>query len=401
MIGMYITELDCLWEKSPFLFQGFELKTEQQVQEVRDTCEYVYIDMTKQVIPKASGRTKDIHRKNLYSRKPPPARLGNFEQEFARSDVIFSSTGNLVKQVMDKVASGGGIDVKLAKQAVAECVDSVLHSPDAFLWMTQLKSRDEYTAQHSMNVCILSIVIGRHVNLTVRELNEVGLCGMMHDMGKMLVPLEILNKPGKLEPDELEIMRSHAALGYELLKSSENMYAGAIDVAHSHHEKLDGTGYPRRIAHRKLTAYTRMVAIADMYDAITSDRVYQKGRTHLEATKIISDLAGPHLDPELVVKFIESIGIYPPGCLVKMNDGSIAIVVEINPRQRLRPKIIVILDRENNRVPEKVVDLVELPADANGQVLTITGIVRAEDHGIDLRKYYQDGIVQKGFAAFK
>ena len=300
---------------------------------------------------------------------------------------------------MDRVAAGGGIDVKLAKQAVAECVNSVLHSPDAFLWLTQLKNRDEYTAQHSMNVCILSIVIGRHVNLTVRELNEVGLCGMMHDMGKMLVPLEILNKPGKLDIDELEVMRSHTTLGYELLKSSDNMFAGAIDVAYSHHEKLDGTGYPRRLPRRNLTTYTRMVAIADFYDAITSDRVYQKGRTHLEAIKIISDLSGPHLDPDLVVKFIESIGIYPPGCLVKMNDGSIAIVVEINPRQRLRPKIIVILDRGENKVPGKVVDLAGLPTDENGQILTITGIVRAEDHGIDLRKYYHDGIVEKGFAA--
>ena len=399
LIGMYVTELDRPWEEAPFLFQGFELETEEQVRKVRDLCEYVYIDMTKQVIPKPAGQHRDSERKHVFSRKPPSARLGSFEQEFDKADVIFSNTGSLVKQVMDRVAAGGGIDVKLAKQAVAECVNSVLHSPDAFLWLTQLKNRDEYTAQHSMNVCILSIVIGRHVNLTVRELNEVGLCGMMHDMGKMLVPLEILNKPGKLDIDELEVMRSHTTLGYELLKSSANMFAGAIDVAYSHHEKLDGTGYLRRLPRRNLTTYTRMVAIADFYDAITSDRVYQKGRTHLEAIKIISDLSGPHLDPDLVVKFIESIGIYPPGCLVKMNDGSIAIVVEINPRQRLRPKIIVILDRGKNKVPEKVVDLAGLPTDENGQILTITGIVRAEDHGIDLRKYYHDGIVEKGFAA--
>ena len=224
---------------------------------------------------------------------------------------------------------------------------------------------------------------------------------MMHDMGKMLVPLEILNKPAELEGEELQIMRSHASLGYELLQSSPGMFAGAIDVAHSHHERLDGKGYPRKVSGKKISSYCRMVTIADIYDAITSDRVYKTGKTHLEATNIMSNAAGNMLDPVLVVKFIESLGIYPPGCLVKLNSGAIAIVVEINLLKRLKPKIIILQDEEKNKVPEKVIDLTELKLLKNGLPLMITGIVRAEDYGIDTKKYYQEGVVQKGFAAVK
>ncbi|MDD5578266.1 MAG: HD-GYP domain-containing protein [Methylobacter sp.] len=294
---------------------------------------------------------------------------------------------------MEKIATGEGIDTKLAKQAVAACVNS------AMLWMTQLKNKDEYTAQHSLNVCVLSIVLGRHLNLSEMALNNAGLCGMMHDMGKMLVPLEILNKPGKLEPDEMQIMQSHTTLGYELLKSSQDMYPGAIEVAWTHHERLDGKGYPPQIPPGNISHFAKIVTIADMYDAITSDRVYQKGRTHLEATNILSNVSGSQLDPLLVIKFIESLGVYPPGCVVALTNGSIAIVVEVNEKIKLRPKIIILLDEDKNPVPEeKVIDLSRMMIDRAGDFYTIKGIVKAEDWNIDSSKYYQEGVLQKGFA---
>ena len=313
MIGMYVTELDRPWLETSFKFQGFEIKNEVELIEIRDICDFVYIDITKQakrITSKTKAETRNKTFSPTYDQKPPPQKLGDIEQEIERADSVYESTNTLVKEFMDKAAKGEEIDTKAAKQAVAECVDSVLHSPDAVLWFTQLKNKDEYTSQHSMNVCVLSIVLGRHINLSVKELNQVGLCGMMHDMGKMLVPLEILNKPGKLEPDEMLIMQSHAALGYELLKSSPNMYVGAADVAYSHHERLDGKGYPRRISGQKLSRYTRMVAVADMYDALTSDRVYQEGITHLEAVNLMCNLAGGHLDFDFVIKKPDLIGLF-------------------------------------------------------------------------------------------
>ena len=401
-IGMYIVELDRPWLDTPFLFQGFELKTEEEIQAVREICNYVYIDTTK----RKKARNTDVGQTqvNIYSvlgYGSPPAKLSSFEKEIVQTEKIYQNTRTLVADFMEKIAMGGGVDSKLAKEAVAECVNCVLHSPDAMLWLTQLKNRDEYTAQHSMNVCVLAIILGRHINLSERNLNIVGLCGMMHDMGKMLIPLEVLNKPGKLELEEMEIIKTHTTLGSELLKSSENMHPSAIEVAFNHHERLDGKGYCRQISQAGISHFTRMVAIVDMYDAMTSDRVYQKGRTHLETTNTMINATGSHLDPALVVKFIESIGVYPPGCLVELTNGIVAIVVEVNEKTKLRPKVITILDEEKNPTAEQVIDLSEMTRDKRGDIYTIKGVIRAEDCNIDVGKFHQKIILQNGFAMKK
>ncbi|MCK9608266.1 MAG: HD-GYP domain-containing protein [Methylomonas sp.] len=402
-IGMYVIELDRPWLDSPFLFQGFEIKNENEIMQLKDCCNFVYIDTTRdrKRRPHKLDKTEPPIIDTNIDFGPPPPKLSRFDKEIDNAEIVHKRVDELVSDIMEHIARGEGVDTKTAKAAVAECVNSILHSPDAFLWLNQLKNKDEYTAQHSLNVCVLSIVLGRHINFSIENLNNVGLCGMMHDMGKMLVPLHILNKPGKLEPDEMVIMRSHASLGYELLKSSQDMYRGAIDSAHSHHETLDGKGYPNKLNHKQLPLFTRVVTIADMYDAITSDRVYQKGRTHLEATAIMSDLCGTQLDGNLVVKFIEALGVYPPGCVVAMTNGSIAIVVEVNELVRLRPKIIILLDQGLQPVPEKIINLADMELDEQGNLLTIRGIIKAQDYHIDIAKYYQQGVLQKGFAHSK
>lgn len=403
-VGMYVVELDRPWLESPFLFQGFELETEEDIRAVKDVCNYVYIDATRKrrrPAPVKSGQESLLTDANINFGAPPPPKLSVFEKELARAEKVHKEVGDLVADFMERIANGQGIDTKLAKQAVAECVNSILHSPDAFLWLNQLKNKDKYTAQHSLNVCALSIVLGRYLNFSTANLNNVGLCGMMHDMGKMLVPLDILNKPDKLAPDEMEIMRSHTSLGYELLKSSDQMYPGAIETAYSHHETLDGRGYPRKISQNGLSLFTRMVTIVDIYDAITSDRVYQKGRTHLEATNVLANLAGTQMDERLVIKFIECLGVYPPGSIVQMTNGSIAIVLEVNELVKLRPKVIILLDADLQPVPERVINLADMLLDDYGKVLTIKGIVRAKDYNIDIAKYYHQGVLQRGFAGDK
>ncbi|MCK5360906.1 MAG: HD-GYP domain-containing protein, partial [Gammaproteobacteria bacterium] len=289
--------------------------------------------------------------------------------------------------------------VGAAKKVVSKCVDSILHTPDALMWMTQLKKKDAYTSQHSMNVCILSIALGRQINLSVEELNQLGLCGMMHDMGKMRIPLDILNKPAKLDDKEFRVMKTHTTQGWKLLMSSRDMYEGAIDVAHSHHEKLLGGGYPRGLRSESLTPYTRMVAIADMYDAITSDRVYKSGVNHLDAINFLTKASDHHLDVGLVIKFIECLGIYPPGCIVEMNNGEIAIVIEVNPKKKIKPKVIILFDEYGEPKPERVVDLSKLDLDASGKTYRIRKIVRAVDYNIDIQKYYEKGLITKGFSA--
>jgi HD-GYP domain-containing protein (c-di-GMP phosphodiesterase class II) len=396
---MYVAKLDKPWLESNFLYQGFELKNQADINAVVEQCKFVFIDAKKQNKTLTFESKDTPYSKGWLDSKIPPDKLSSFEKEIEHAGYVYQETSNLVRSFMEDVCLGKTITVEIAKKAVAQCVDSILQAPDALLWMTQLKNRDLYTSQHSMNVCILAIALGRQLNLSIKELNNVGLCGMMHDMGKMSVPLEVLNKPGKLEPDELKIMQSHPELGWKLLMSSSDMFVGAIDVAHSHHERLDGTGYPRKLTAQMITPYTRIVAIVDMYDAITSDRVYQKGRTHLDAINIMTSMCGTHLDSGLTYKFIECLGIYPPGCIVEMSNGEIAIVVEANQKKRLKPKIILLLDEDKNPRTERIVDLSKMDLDASGQDYRITKIVKADDYGIDLNKYYHTGIIEKGLAS--
>lgn len=392
-VGMYVSKLDRPWLETTFLFQGFELKNENDIEAVQQQCEYVYIDVTKQAKGPVVYSKNTAYSKGHLDQQPPPEKRSTFAKEIKNAEYVHHKTSNLVKSFMEEVRLGRTINTELAKKAVAECVESIINAPDALMWMTQLKKRDEYTAQHSMNVCIYSIALGRHINLPINELHHVGLCGMMHDMGKMRVPLEILNKPGKFTAEELEIMQSHTTLGWKLLMSSHGMYGGAIDTAYTHHEKLDGTGYPRRLKAEQISPFTRIIAIADMYDAITSDRVYQNGRSHLDAINILTKNSGTHLDSALTIKFIECLGIYPPGSIVEMNSGEVGIVIEVNPKAKIRPKIILLLNENKRPRPERLIDLSKLDLDASGKSYTIKKIERPDVYNIDIVKYYQKGLL--------
>ena len=397
-IGMFVSKLDRPWLETNFRFQGFELKTQADIDAVQKQCDFVFIDITKQTkVPQYVARSTAYTRDNL-DHVQPPARRSSFKQEIHKAEVIHHKASSLVKGFMEDVQFGRPINALAAKKAVSYCVDSVLNAPDALMLMTQLRNRDEYTAQHSMNVCIFAIALGRQINLSVEELNHVGLCGMMHDMGKMQVPLEILNKPGRLTPEEMAVMQSHSTLGWKILLSTSGMYAGAVDVAFSHHERLDGKGYPRQLKAEQITPYARMVAIVDLYDAVSSDRVYQKGRPHLDAIKILTESsANGHLDPPLAMKFIECLGIYPAGSVVELSSGEVAMVIEINPKAKLKPKILMLLDAEKKPCSEFVMDLAMATQNLGGQQYVIKRVMRADECGIDLLEYYKSGLLQKGW----
>ena len=397
-IGMFVSKLDRPWLETNFLFQGFELKDQADIEELQRQCDFVFIDVSKQTLFHQYVSRSTAYTPDYLEKVVPPAQRSNFKQEIKKAEVVYRKTSSLVKSFMEDVQFGRPINVLTAKKAVAYCVDSVLNAPDALMLMTQLKNRDEYTAQHSMNVCIFAIALGRQLNLSVEELNNVGLCGMMHDMGKMRVPLDVLNKSGRLTPEELAVMQSHTTLGWKILLATNGMYAGAVDVAYTHHERMDGKGYPRQLKAEQILPYARMVAIVDMYDAITSDRIYQKGRPHLEAIKLLTESStGGHLDPPLTMKFIECLGIYPAGSIVELNSGEVGMVTEVNPKSKLKPKIMMLRDARKKPCNPFIVDLTMVGQNVDGQQYCVRKMMRPDECGIDLLKYYRGGLLQKGW----
>ncbi|ORU93626.1 MAG: hypothetical protein A6F70_06055 [Cycloclasticus sp. symbiont of Bathymodiolus heckerae] len=394
-LGMYIAELDCPWLDSPFKLQGFTLATERELQALKNECYYVYIDRARESKLSLLAKSREVN-KSLAIGKPPK-KQGSFRNEIEGATSHYRATGQLVSDFMQKVKNGGSIDTKLAKEAVASSVNSILQSPDAHLWLMQLKKKDEYTAQHSLNVSMLSIVLGRHIGLAESDLRDLGLCGMMHDMGLMLIPSAILNKATELTAEEKKIRETHTTLGAELLKSSENMFHGAIETALTHHERVKGQGYPSGLKDSGVSFYSNIVSIVDTYDALTSDRGHTKAMTHLEATQVLYQKAGEQFNRPLVSKFIESLGVFPPGCYVQLSDKRIALVLEVNEESKLRPRVMAIMDCYMNPIKERVVNLDKVLTDAKGNPLRIQSIISPDAFNINREQHFQEGVISKGF----
>ncbi len=379
-IGMYVSELDIPWEESPFVLQGFDIKSHVDIKAIQDICDYVVIDPVRQ---------KTVHGDITADSEQ------SFLKAFNKSEETYQQTSTLVKNMMDDIRFGNQLNGTAAKKAVAECVDQVLESPDTMLLFTQLKNQDEYTSQHSLNVCILSILLARQLKYSIEELNQVGLCGLLHDMGKMKVPLEVLNKPGKLSKEEQKIMRSHTTLGRNIIMSARDVFPGAVDVAYGHHEHLDGSGYPRGLDASGISMHTRIVSIVDTYDAITSDRVYKKGRLHLEAISILMKYRNIQFDDSLLINFIDCIGIYPVGSPVEMTNGEVGVVVEANLKNKTRPKILMLTDHNKAFIDSFFLELKTGPKDSNGELYKINKVLRKDEYGLDLYQLNQQGKLKK------
>lgn len=405
-LGMFVSQLDCPWEKTSFPFQGFLIIRPEQISKIGEYCQYVYIDREKSVqisdklkgsstrsnkgtLGKKKRRRKSSPRSNVksHSQKEWSEKHSIKRQDLEPAVKTYKETSSLVKSIMRDIKLGNSIDTPAAKEAVAACVDNVISHSDAMLLLSRLRSRDEYTSEHSLNVAIISISLGRHAELNKEQLKEVGLCGLLHDMGKVLTPDHILNKPGRLTDEEMEVMRQHPVDGHDILSSSEGIFHDAIHVAHAHHERLNGSGYPLGLTENDLSIYNRIVSIADVFDAITGDRVYKKGETVETALRILHDQRGESFDPILVTQFIETVGIYPLGAVVEMNNGEIGIVVNTNPDHRLRPWIKIILDSEHEPRDPLLVNIAKPDLDPDGKPYWIKQSHNPRNFNIDLLKH--------------
>ncbi len=277
-----------------------------------------------------------------------------FEEELVEAKDIRNEAEGLVRDFMGRVRIDGGIQTDKVNRTVGRMVDSVFKNQDALASLSRLKSRDDYTFAHCVNVCILSLALGRHMGFTEGELNELGTGAILHDIGKMLVPENILKKPGRLTEDELGLMQRHTALGGEILSKTSDISDSARSVPLHHHEKFDGSGYLDRLRGAGIHIYARIAAVADVYDAMTSDRVYQKGMHPEVALRRMYQLRGVSFEPEIVERLIKCLGIYPIGTFVQLNTGEMAVVSMPNHTDPLKPKVLVLYDRSRRRLPRPV-----------------------------------------------
>lgn len=390
-IGMYVVELDRPWSETAFLFQGFRIRQQQEILLLGEVCQFVWVDARR------SFGAKQQLEDNLLSlaaeQLQPQIAKVEFSQEMQQAEPAFHSAREQSLRILEAVRLGHELDVVQVKVVVKECVESMLRNPGAMLWLARIKVSDEYTAEHSLRVAIFAIALGRELNLRQGELEHLGMCGMLHDVGKIKVPNEILNKPGALTPHELRIMQSHASEGRKLLMSNQQVTAAAVDVAYSHHERLDGRGYPRGLDAPRIPYFAKIVAVVDAYDAINSDRVYSKGKSSLEALRILFEASGSHFDAELVGLFVRRIGIYPPGEIVEMTNGEVGIIVACSPLSKLKPRVLLVLDEQKQPGTERVVDLEQLVLDHQQRPYRIKEVYPTGAFAIDIEVYRRKGLI--------
>lgn len=263
-----------------------------------------------------------------------------------------------IKNAMDSIRYGRTLDVKPVRDSVCKMIDELMGMQDTMVNLQDLKSNDQYTFSHSVNVCVLSLITGISMNYDEGKLRELGMGAMLHDMGKTRIPNEILNKPGELTEEEFDIVRKHTNYGYEMLKKSQMLSTYASYIALTHHERYDGGGYPLGLKGREIHEFSRIVSIADVYDAMTSDRVYRRRVNINDAIEYLVGMGDHQFDYNIVKIFIEHITTYPPGTCVLLNSGEKAIVVDVNKKYPSRPIVRMLTDRDGHGLREPVeVDL--------------------------------------------
>lgn len=394
-VGMFVSKLDKDWLDTPFIMQGFLIEEPDDIDIVAEFCEHVWIDT--EFSDKLSMHSSSI---GTATRARPSGDVFqpscSVQEEHRKTYKTFRQARSLTKTMMDDIRLGGALDGNQARQTVNDCVQSVIRHPDALFWMAKIRSEREYTAEHCLNVCILAIAFGRQLGMDENELHNLGFCGLLHDVGKMRVPEEIVDKPAALTTKEMRLMKAHTVHGRNLLLSGSNIYNGAIDVAYSHHERIDGTGYPRKLPGSGISRYSRIISIVDAYDAMTANRCYAAAKTSTEALKIIYNEKGKQFDEELAIKFIETIGLYPAGSIVELYSGEVGIVIESNPHLRHLPRVIILLD-ENKKFREKeiVKDLAMIERGDLPRKYLIKQVWRDGSFDIHLKDYQKKGLVLK------
>lgn len=362
-VGMYIHAFEGKWLDHPFWRGRFALTNCEDLHRIRQSgIQSLVIDVSRGLDVIESDTSADI----AAEKQRRLATTGivitgpSIEEEVSRAVEICARAKEAVVSMFNDARMGKAISADNTAELILEISESVLRHPHALISLSRLKTSDEYTYMHSVAVCALMIALARTLKMTEAQVFDAGIAGLMHDVGKMLIPESILNKAGKLTLEEYQIMQGHSKAGVEILKASHWVSDMVLDVCLHHHEKMDGSGYPHGLNAEDISIYARMAAVCDVYDAITSERPYKKGWEPAHSIREMASWRG-HFDHGIFQTFVKTVGIYPVGALVSLESGRLGVVVEQNAQSLLLPKVKVFLStRTRTAIRNDVVDLLKL-----------------------------------------
>ena len=364
-LGMFLHELCGSWMEHPFWSTKFLLEDPADIARVvASGIKECWIDTVKgldveraESRDEASERTEEALLDAVLAQPQPEARVA-FAAEIQRAARICARAKTAVVSMFKEARMGRAVMAGELAPLVEEITRSVLRNPGALVSLARLKTRDDYTYMHSVAVCGLMAALSRQLGLDAEQTREAAMGGLIHDLGKAAIPLEILNKPGKLTDAEFARIKSHPTEGHRMLLAGGGVGAVALDVCLHHHEKMDGSGYPDGLTDERISLYAKMGAVCDVYDAITSNRPYKSGWNPAEALRKMTEWRTDHFDERIFQAFVKSVGIYPVGSLVRLESGLLAVVVEIVENALLTPRVKTFYcTRRKERLHPRLVDL--------------------------------------------
>ncbi len=399
---MYVVELDRPWEsvpfEEPFDLQGFTITKVDEITRLQELCRFVYIDpelgvgasryLTEETNLTAMDRLvkKTVDAIPLQDFYPEQVTV---EEELNQAQEILQDSRAVYDKVVKDIQAGSLSDTKAVKKVVNSLVESVLRNPAATVWLVRLKQRDSTSYSHAISVCVMALTLGRFLGLPKKDLQTLGFAALLQDLGKLKLPAELLSKADPLNSKELGLVRKHVDISVLLVGSMEDIPKSVVNVVASHHERFDGSGYPRKFSRSQIDTLAAIAGLVDSYEAMISDRPYRSAKTSFQALMELYEQRDKTFPGGLVEQFIQCIGIFPVGSFVELNSGEIGVVVSRNRVQQLKPRVMVLVDPDGKKMAQpQAIDLAAqylLPATMPRM---ITKIVEPEKYDLDPSQFF-------------
>lgn len=384
--GMEVVRLSsAFWEFMPNLYtKPGVIESKEQITQMRaDGFQHAFVENKSHDRP--LDKRLDDMLANTRDVAPEKARVP-FDDAMPLAAKAYDHAMVHARRIIHDVKLGRKVDYETSVENVDAIVDSAVRNPDTLLCLSKLSDYDEYTYSHCINVATIAVVFGEFLGMSREELILLGIAGMMHDLGKTVVPESIINKRARLSPSEFEEIKRHPEYGSAILKRQNDVPPSVIQAVHDHHEKYNGGGYPAKRGRSETSAMARIISLADVYDALTSNRSYKDAILPNKALAIMYGMREQDFDPLEVQMFVKCLGIFPSGSLVKLNTGFYAVVYESNPKAPIMPRIKIILDEDLRPVPTRLVDLAANEAEGDDK-LEILECVDPASYRLNLKPY--------------
>lgn len=396
--GMYVSELDRAWSDTSFLFQGFRITNDQEVEQLKKTCRFVYVDEEKStvdihpnlIVLSSVAATKKYNKpKPLYNIqvKHEPY-TEKFENEFPVAKSAYRNAFDKMHHVFSDMRMGKSLDVLSIKSTVHDMTDSILRNPDALKLLCVLQERDDNAVTHALHVCILSLAFANYLGLKKNMIQKLGIGALLHDIGETKLPDGLFWKSRHYTKEEKAEIQKHTEYGVEIINNSEGLDSIVLDIVRDHHERLNCSGFPNNSCGDEISYNAMMVSIVDVYDSVTMGYEGKEIISCTDALKSMYDWRNELFQGELVEHFIQCLGIYPIGSVVLLNSKEVGIIITFDDYSRLAPRIMLLLDKNKEYYySPKIIDLSKFKDNEDKYLYEIERVVKPEEYGIDLKQH--------------